>query len=1115
MHPDSHFLPGQHRAHPAPSRSSSYRSLFPSFPFSLLHSFSIFPSFLSLIFPFFLLSIFPFSVFSQWSTSPFINNPIYTGTGTQNNPQICSDGTGGAVITWQDDRNGSPDIYAQRVSALGVAQWTVPICMAAGDQIYPQICSDGTGGAVISWQDFRSGNYDIYAQRVNASGGAQWLANGVAICTATNNQYNPQICSDGTGGAIIPWQDLRSGSNFDIYAQRVNASGVVQWTSDGVAICTATNSQTNPQICSDVAGGGIITWFDYRSTSNYDIYAQRVVSGSVQWTANGVAICTATNNQYSPQICSDGAGGGIITWEDYRSASSYDIYAQRVASGSVQWTTDGVAVCTSTGAQQSPRICSDGTGGAVITWQDSRTGSLDIYAQRVASGSVQWTANGVAICMATNSQMNPQICSDGAGGGIITWEDYRSASNYDVYAQRIASGSVQWTADGVAISTATNNQSSPQICGDGVGGGIITWADNRSGNYDVYAQNVDRYGYLGIMAPIVANVQDVVNDQGGKVALLWNHSPLDSWNNQTVTSYRIYRGVRSSGALASYAVLGEKEYVAKESHLAALPRTYMVQRNEEVASSDPIYWEGIANFTAEGLETYNYAAPTLSDSGPQGNSMNYFMVRSKTASSTIYWDSQPDSGYSVDNLPPSTPIGGRVSVIAANSIRVSWEPNTVDPDVGYFAVYRSTTSGFTPSPTSLLGTTADTAYMDNAAVSGSAYYYRVTTVDIHGNQSTPTDELSLSFTRSLAAGWNMVSLPGSMPDAYYLTAYPGATTNSLYSFSGTYVLTDVLHLGTGYWLKYAATTNVTTNSAPVSSQSIALVSGWNMIGGPSCTIATTAIGDPSHVVVEGTFYGFERGYTAVNTLQRGKGYWVRTSGAGTITLTCGGTAKQTTSVMLANLSSLPALQVCDASGGEQTLYYNVSFNTPEEQLCYSLPPLPAEGCFDARFAGDYRAVQAGGGTIQVQSAHYPVTITPANVTSTDGAEYVLVEMEEGKEAARHVMASGVPIEIQNVKVKTLVLHKESALPLVFGLEQNYPNPFNPKSEIGFQVSDFSMVTLKVYDLLGREVATLVNEVLHPGTYLRTFDASGLASGVYVYRLSAGPNVASRKMLLTK
>ena len=83
------------------------------------------------------------------------------------------------------------------------------------------------------------------------------------------------------------------------------------------------------------------------------------------------------------------------------------------------------------------------------------------------------------------------------------------------------------------------------------------------------------------------------------------------------------------------------------------------------------------------------------------------------------------------------------------------------------------------------------------------------------------------------------------------------------------------------------------------------------------------------------------------------------------------------------------------------------------------------------------------------------------------------------------------------------------------LMQNYPNPFNPTTKLSFVISHSSLVTLRVFDVLGREVATLLNEELKPGTYQKTFDATGLASGVYYYRLEAGSFSQVRKMLVLK
>jgi glucuronoarabinoxylan endo-1,4-beta-xylanase len=93
--------------------------------------------------------------------------------------------------------------------------------------------------------------------------------------------------------------------------------------------------------------------------------------------------------------------------------------------------------------------------------------------------------------------------------------------------------------------------------------------------------------------------------------------------------------------------------------------------------------------------------------------------------------------------------------------------------------------------------------------------------------------------------------------------------------------------------------------------------------------------------------------------------------------------------------------------------------------------------------------------------------------------------------------------------------EERDAPFATALAQNFPNPFNPSTVIGFQLSVAGKARLSVYDLLGREVAVLVNEDMPAGEHSATFDASNLASGVYIYRLQVGSEVLTRRMTLVK
>lgn len=478
--------------------------------------------------------IFPFLSYSQ---SP--GNPVSIAVNDQTRSAITTDGSGGVIVTWQDKRSGKFEIYAQRMNIDGNALWNtngIPICTQ--DSNYnPMIVSDGSGGAIISWQSYRgSATADIYAQRVNSSGNVQWTLNGEPLCVVVFEQDTISMVSDGLGGAILTWQDYRSNIGLpDIYAQRVSSSGVMLWTANGVSVCNQAASQHAPRIVSDGNGGAFITWSDNRS-GNYDIYTQRFGSaGAEQWTTNGVATCTMATDQLKPDICTDGADGVIITWSDFRSSVNFDIYAQRVGpSGAIVWAVDGVVMNNNVAYDQTdPKIVSDGLGGGIISWTDYITGiTADIYAQRVNStGAVQWTATGVTICTASGDQIHSQLTSDGNNGAYITWEDHRNAGNSDIYAQRIASNAaLNWAATGYEICIEGNDQLNPAIVSNGNLGAIVVWQDYRSGNnFDIYEVGFNTSGIIGINNNGTINPADYM--------LLQNYP--NPFNPVTVISYNL------------------------------------------------------------------------------------------------------------------------------------------------------------------------------------------------------------------------------------------------------------------------------------------------------------------------------------------------------------------------------------------------------------------------------------------------------------------------------------------------------------------------------------------------------------------------------------------------
>jgi hypothetical protein len=687
--------------------------------------------------------------------------PVCDLEGIEELPKIVSDGAGGAIVIWQDYRSGTNgdmyrDIYAQRVRAMGSADWTpngVPICTAAESQSNAEIISDGAGGAIVTWTDHRSGtDSDIYAQRVDAEGTVRWTVNGEAICTAAGDQSVPGITSDGAGGAIITWTDFRSG-NSDIYAQRVNAVGEHLWAENGVALCTEASAQSGSLIVSDDAGGAIVTWTDLRNGNN-DIYAQRVnASGVVRWTHNGVVLCAETANQTNLGMISDGASGAIVTWMDYRDGG-WDIYAQRVSDkGDIVWKSDGVALCTATGSQGTPEITSDGKNGAIVTWVDYRGGSwCDIYAQRVdALGDSRWTFDGVALCTARDNQDQPAITSDGNGGAIVTWHDDRPSN----YAQRVdASGAVRWTVDGVALCSASRERNTPAITSDGAGGAIVAWQDvgGLDSHWDIYAQFIDRLGRLGNFAPNILSVQDVPGDQGGWVRINLAKSSL----GEETAIFNVWQRIDDPAMLAMIAQRNSDgaagmrlsevplKHPVDASSVSSWPireckGRYFVQPRELLGTVGfqlpPGTWELLGSFAACGEGQYIYRASTLSDSTGSGIPYSVYVVSEHFMNSMGWYASDPDSGYSVDNLPPEPPEGlvAEQSFVPAG-LALGWDVNAAN-DLSHYAVYRGTSESFEPAVENRIAAPLAPEFFDGKWRWNGGFYYKISALDVHGNES--------------------------------------------------------------------------------------------------------------------------------------------------------------------------------------------------------------------------------------------------------------------------------------------------------------------------------------------------------------------------------------------
>jgi hypothetical protein len=382
--------------------------------------------------------------------------------------------------------------------------------------------------------------------------------------------------------------------------------------------------------------------------------------------------------------------------------------------------------------------------------------------------------------------------------------------------------------------------------------------------------------------------------------------------------------------------------------------------------------------------------------------------------------------------------------------------------------------------------------------------YYIFTVDSSGKVYTcdfgfySSSAMELSIQRR----WNMISVPMQVEDGSKFVLFPSASSVA-YMFAKGYKQVDTLLLGTGYWLKFPAADKVWICGSQVNDDTVEVTKGWNLIGSVSSNILVSAL-IPLGTGIQSLIFEYDNGYQPSDTIKSGKAYWVKVDADGKLILSSGTAMLKPVSVTASRneLSGFNKLVFKDANGYDQTLYFGGRTKPLSSNAgAYDLPPVPPAGIFDARFTSE-RVLEF---VDEKMSSEFPIVISSPSFPVT--VSWVINEQSVSARLKIHdkevsMQANGETQILETDSPIILKLAGTRELPQSFILGQNYPNPFNPNTIIKYQLPLPSKVRITIYNVLGQDIKTLVDERQDAGYKSVEWNATDVPSGVYLYRLDA-------------
>ncbi len=474
---------------------------------------------------------------TTYPDNPSENLPVAMKAGSQTVEKAATLADGTTWVGWFDNDGSGFKLFVQRLSPAGEKSFDdagllVSDAPQSSSLVDWDLIADDDGACVVVFTDTRGGSdLDVIAQRITPTGAMQWGEDGKQISTNDDFEAAPRVSQDAsTGEYHITW--LRSDANRGIYYQRLDAAGAEQVAAGGVRIAgDGTEGPGFHDVVAPTTGGFIMVYVrDTRTFSSpRHVRAQKYDStGAAQWNGGAPVIISEASSipiaQY-PQIALAPDNGAAFAWSDFRDGDS-DVYAQRVdANGAIQFPANGVTASTRTGRQQfEPAIAFVDDTLSFLCFFNDRNGSQSLR----SIGVQRFDANGdrgigdipTDVLQFNNQNKSAPRAVPVPGGAVMVVgvepESAQGNFNAEIVAVRVTDrGGAVWQDQGgnVIASDVPSGKSRLLATVDSDAVTRVFWEDARNGDGDIYGQNVNGDGTLGVAAacPGDTNGDNVIN----------------------------------------------------------------------------------------------------------------------------------------------------------------------------------------------------------------------------------------------------------------------------------------------------------------------------------------------------------------------------------------------------------------------------------------------------------------------------------------------------------------------------------------------------------------------------------------------------------------------------